>query len=98
MDAQKFNANVVDIRGEEIVSIDHHPTFIPATYRFSDIRPDVGSCAAIIASYFFENDIPISKNAGHRIGVKSMASVVEKYGGVYGFFADGKEFRFQASM
>ena len=46
----------------------------------------------------FENDIPISKNAGHRIGVKSMASVVEKYGGVYGFFADGKEFRFQASM
>lgn len=64
VDVQKFNANVVDIRGEEIVSIDHHPTFIPATYRFSDIRPDVGSCAAIIASYFFENDIPMdSKTA-----------------------------------
>ena len=46
----------------------------------------------------FENHMPVAKNAGHGIGVKSMASVVEKYGGVYGFFADGNEFRFQASM
>lgn len=46
----------------------------------------------------FENHMPVAKNAGHGIGVKSMASVVEKYGGVYGFFADGNEFRFQVSM
>ena len=59
VDAQKFNGNVVDITGEEIASIDHHPIFIPAEYRFSDIRPDVGACASMIASYFFDNNIPI---------------------------------------
>lgn len=59
VDAQKFNGNVEDINGEKIVSIDHHPIFIPAEYRFADIRPKIGACASIIASYFFENDIPM---------------------------------------
>ena len=59
VDAQKFNGNVQDIKGNEIVSIDHHPTFVETEYRFADIRPDVGACASIIASYFFENDIPM---------------------------------------
>ena len=59
VDAQKFNGNVVDITGEEIVSIDHHPIFIPTEYRFADIRPEVGACASMIASYFFDNDIPM---------------------------------------
>ena len=59
VDAQKFNGNVVDITGEEIASIDHHPIFIPTEYRFSDIRPEVGACASMIASYFFDNDIPM---------------------------------------
>lgn len=60
VDSQKFNSNVEDVAGTEIASIDHHPTFFPAEYRFADIRPEVGSCAAIIASYFFENDIPMN--------------------------------------
>ena len=59
VDAQKFNGNVQDIKGNEIASIDHHPTFIETEYRFADIRPDVGACASIIASYFFDNDIPM---------------------------------------
>lgn len=46
----------------------------------------------------FENEIPISRKASHGIGVRSMISVVEKYQGVYGFFADHQEFRFQASL
>ena len=61
IDSQKYNANVDDTRGVEIASIDHHPTFFAAEYRFSDIRPEVGSCAAIIASYFFENEIPMDE-------------------------------------
>ena len=61
VDSQKFNSNVEDTKGVEIASIDHHPTFFQAEYRFSDIRPEVGSCAAIIASYFFENDIPMDE-------------------------------------
>ena len=46
----------------------------------------------------FENDIPISSVSGHGIGVQSMVSVVDRYQGVYGFFAEDGEFRFQASM
>lgn len=61
VDVQKLNANVKDIVGEEIICIDHHPIVNEAVYRFSDIRPDMGSCASIIASYFFENDIPMDQ-------------------------------------
>lgn len=59
-------------------------------------------CINVINSYelapIFENEIPISKAADHGIGVQSMISVVEKYQGVFGFFADHGEFRFQASL
>ena len=64
VDAQKLNANVLDIVGEEIICIDHHPIVNQTEYRFSDIRPEMGACATIIASYFFENEIPMdSKTA-----------------------------------
>lgn len=46
----------------------------------------------------FENDVPVSHETNHGIGVRSMISVVEKYHGVYGFFAENGEFRFQASL
>lgn len=64
VDAQKGNSNIINMTGEEIICIDHHPTedrtACPETeYRFYDIRPDVGACASIIASYFFENNIPM---------------------------------------
>ncbi len=62
VDSQKGNANIIDMTGNEVVCIDHHPTFESATYKFSDIRPDVGACASIIASYYYENDIPMEKN------------------------------------
>jgi nanoRNase/pAp phosphatase (c-di-AMP/oligoRNAs hydrolase) len=61
VDAQKFNANIRDITGKEIVCIDHHPTVKKVSYRFSDIRPQIGSCAAMIAGYFFENEIPMDR-------------------------------------
>lgn len=46
----------------------------------------------------FENEIPVSHEANHGIGVRSMISVVEKYHGIYGFFAENGEFRFQTSL
>lgn len=61
VDAQKGNANIVDMVGNEIACVDHHPIFNDAEYRFCDIRPSVGACASIIAEYFFENDIEVSK-------------------------------------
>lgn len=57
VDSQKGNANTIDLPGSEILCVDHHPTFEKAEYEYSDIRPEVGACASIIASYYFENEI-----------------------------------------
>lgn len=46
----------------------------------------------------FKDNIPVSGYSGHGIGVQSIISVIEKYHGVYGFFASRGEFRFQASL
>lgn len=62
VDAQKGNANIKDITGNEIICIDHHPTFEEITYRYQDVRPEIGACASIITEYFFENHIPIDEN------------------------------------
>ncbi|MDD6307385.1 MAG: DHH family phosphoesterase [Clostridiales bacterium] len=61
VDAQKGNSNIIDITGDEIICIDHHPLNEKFDYRFSDIRPEIGACASIIASYFFENQIPMDE-------------------------------------
>mgnify|MGYP004500040747 FL=1 len=61
VDAQKGNSNIINMTGDEIICIDHHPTYEKYEYRFSDIRPDIGACSTIIAQYFFENQIPITK-------------------------------------
>ena len=44
-----------------------------------------------------KNEI-LSHEPNHGLGTKSMISVVEKYHGVYGFFAEDGKFRFQASL
>ena len=61
VDVQKLNGNVLDVPGEEIICIDHHPVVNHIEYSFSDIRPEMGACATIIASYFFENGIPMDE-------------------------------------
>jgi len=64
VDAQKFNSNIKDCIGDEVVCIDHHPITNKPNYKFYDIRPDVGACSSIIASYFKEADItPDTKTA-----------------------------------
>ncbi len=61
VDAQRGNSNLLDIIGEEIICIDHHPILIePVNYRYMDIRPSIGACCSIIADYFFENNIPLT--------------------------------------
>lgn len=59
VDAQKGNANIVDAHSDKTICIDHHPIYNSNKYVFSDIRPDVGACASIIASYYMENNINI---------------------------------------
>ena len=57
VDAQKHNSNIKDCVGQEVVCIDHHPITNDPDYMFFDIRPEVGACSSIIASYFFEAGI-----------------------------------------
>lgn len=84
VDSQKGNSNIINMTGDEIICIDHHPTnsrcVSPSLeYRFYDIRPDVGACASIIAGYFFENNIPMDRNIatvlcfGIKIDTKSLS-------------------------
>lgn len=59
VDSQKGNANILDLVGDEVACIDHHPTFCPADYRYRDIRI-VGSCSTLIADYYmsYKLDMP----------------------------------------
>ena len=57
VDAQKGNSNITDLPTDEVAAIDHHEFVGDKGYRFMDIRPKVGSCSAIIAEWFFENNI-----------------------------------------
>ena len=84
VDAQKGNSNIIDIAGDEIICIDHHPRNDKFSYRFCDIRPGVGACATIIAQYFFENEIPMDKRIattltyGIRVDTNNLSRGVSK--------------------
>lgn len=52
VDSQKGNANILDLVGNEVACIDHHPVFKDIdSYKYKDVRI-VGSCATIIADYY----------------------------------------------
>ena len=57
IDAQKGNANITDLPTDEVAVIDHHEFCGDKGYRFMDIRPEAGSCSAIITDWFYENNI-----------------------------------------
>lgn len=59
VDAQKGNANITDLDTDEVAAIDHHEYMGNKGYCFEDIRPEAGSCSAIIAEYAFENGIDL---------------------------------------
>lgn len=62
VDAQKKSGNTYELEVDNVISIDHHPVFEQVDYLYADIRGDIGACASIIASYFFENDIEMPEN------------------------------------
>ena len=57
VDTQKGNANTTDLPTDEVAVIDHHEYNGDMGYRFIDVRPEAGSCSAIIADWFFENNM-----------------------------------------
>lgn len=84
VDAQKGNSNIINMTGDEIICIDHHPRNDKFEYRFCDIRPEIGACATMIAEYFFENDVPMDEKIataltyGIRIDTNNLARGVSK--------------------
>jgi len=59
VDAQKGNSNITDLETDEVAVIDHHEDSGKHGYRFKDVRPEVGACSSIIATYYFENNVEI---------------------------------------
>lgn len=62
VDGQRGNTNVTDFVGRGVACIDHHAYRNNEQYVFCDIRSEVGACSSIIASYFVEHGMEISKN------------------------------------
>ena len=76
VDSQKGNTNIIDTDGDEIICIDHHPTFENSRnviYRYADIRPELGACSTIIAEYYIENNVPFDTKVATALiyGIKS---------------------------
>lgn len=55
IDAQKGSGNILDLPCQEVAVIDHHQLRHDTAWQFADIRPEIGSCSAIIAEYYFDN-------------------------------------------
>lgn len=62
VDGQQGNVNMEELSGIKIACIDHHALQDTSYYRYYDIRSEVGACASLIASYFVENEVPLTKN------------------------------------
>lgn len=56
VDSQKQAGNITDFIGDEVAVIDHHPTFVPISYQYKDIRM-TGSCCTIVSEYFQKYNI-----------------------------------------
>jgi nanoRNase/pAp phosphatase (c-di-AMP/oligoRNAs hydrolase) len=61
VDVQKDNSNVTDLATDEVACIDHHQYGGPKGYTYEDVRPEAGSCSAIIAQYYQDAKIEPSR-------------------------------------
>ena len=61
VDAQKYNSNITDFIGDEVACIDHHPTMIPCSYQYKDVRI-VGACSSLVTQYFLETNTTMDAN------------------------------------
>lgn len=74
VDVQKDNSNLTDLITDEVACIDHHQYSGDKGYQYQDIRPDVGSCSAIIAEYYRDAGVEPSSDVATAL--------------VYGIFMD----------
>jgi len=74
VDSQKKAGNISDLKGNEIATIDHHPTTVTnadVEYMYKDVRL-LGSCCTIISQYYRDLGIDPSKDVATALlyGVK----------------------------
>lgn len=62
VDGCKSYKNVTDLTGWEIAVIDHHEVSHPDDVPLADIRPGYGACSTLIAEYYLEAGLPISRD------------------------------------
>lgn len=74
VDVQKGNGNLRCLNVVEVAAVDHHELRADASYRFMDVRPEVGASSSIVASYYEE--------AGVRPGRQAATALL------YGIFVD----------
>lgn len=61
IDSQKGGGNIIDLVGDEIACIDHHPLVVSEGYKYLDVRK-TGACATMIAQYYQELGIEPDKD------------------------------------
>lgn len=52
IDTQTGHSNVTDLKGSYVGVIDHHQFLGNKSYIYADVRPRVGACSSIVASYY----------------------------------------------
>ncbi|MCT4543472.1 MAG: DHHA1 domain-containing protein [Vallitalea sp.] len=63
VDTQLGNSNITNLMKHNVMVVDHHEIIKDNNeYMYEDIRSDVGSCASIIAEYYYVNNILPSVN------------------------------------
>jgi len=62
VDSQQGNSNISCLGDDKIVVIDHHQNLNEGKYAYVDIRPSIGACSTIIASYYRKLDVIISSH------------------------------------
>jgi nanoRNase/pAp phosphatase (c-di-AMP/oligoRNAs hydrolase) len=63
VDTQLGNSNITNLINQNIMVIDHHEIINENNnYIYGDIRSNVGACSSIIAEYFLNDKIDLTKN------------------------------------
>lgn len=62
VDGCKGNSNVEELKGDEILIIDHHEVKEPENIKYADIRSSYGACSTIIYTYYKELEKSIPKD------------------------------------
>ncbi len=62
IDTQLSHSNVTNLKADNMGVIDHHKFMGTENYSFMDIRPDLGACSTIVASYYKESNIEPDTN------------------------------------